>query len=252
MVGGYKNEDGRWNTSGHMDRIVRVDTDALATFAKLYDEPGTPPLRPRLPALHAGTLGSVLTKLANRPKRLLDLRNEYTTSEMWNETTQQKDGTISRRPDSDARFPATPRGLVLSGPHFFVATPFNKTPRKNCNSNKAYDVLNLEMLPDDYLPHTNYQPSARDEEYLRRTPLVGWHDPGYGVGPPITDFFRLIVRKMIPPSGERTLTPSIIPPGMAHIDGAFSVAFRSNAALISVVAAWSSILFDYVTKITGK
>src|SRR5882724_1619113 len=55
-VGGYKSEDGKWNVSGHSDRIVRVTDAALVVLAQLYDEQGTPPHRARLPALHAGAL----------------------------------------------------------------------------------------------------------------------------------------------------------------------------------------------------
>jgi hypothetical protein len=52
VVGGYKNAAGKWNTTGHRDRIVRVDDAALVTFAQLYDEPGTLPRRARLPGLY--------------------------------------------------------------------------------------------------------------------------------------------------------------------------------------------------------
>ena len=61
---GIKNDSGQWNVAGHRDRIVRIDDTALATFAQLYDEPGTMARRARLPALHAGALNSVLAKLA--------------------------------------------------------------------------------------------------------------------------------------------------------------------------------------------
>src|SRR5690606_32216042 len=100
----YKNASGQWNTAGHRDRIVRVDDEALAIFARLYDEPGTPPRRARLPALHAGTLRSVLGKLARWPRRLADLGEDYFSTVMWDETMQQKDGTIVRRSPGDNRF----------------------------------------------------------------------------------------------------------------------------------------------------
>src|SRR5439155_27276018 len=96
-VDGIKNEDGKWNIAGHRDRIVRVTDAALAVFAQLYDEPGTPLRRARLPALHAGALQSVLDKLAAYPRRLADLGNDYTSIEIWHETMQQRDGTIHRR-----------------------------------------------------------------------------------------------------------------------------------------------------------
>jgi hypothetical protein len=44
-VVGYKNDQGKWNTLGHADRIVRITDGQLAVFAQLYDEPGTPARR---------------------------------------------------------------------------------------------------------------------------------------------------------------------------------------------------------------
>src|SRR5882672_6377528 len=37
------------------------------------------------------------------------------------------------------------------------------------------------------------------------------------------DFYRIAWRNMAAHTGERTLTPAIIPPGTAHVDGVFSV-----------------------------
>lgn len=252
QVGGYKNELGQWNTSGHKDRIVHVDDAALSTFAQLYDELGTPPRRARLPALHAGALSSVLAKLAAYPRRLADLGDDYFSTEMWHETMQQKDGTISRRPTGDAGFAAAPEDWVLSGPHFFVANPFNKTPRRACTSNKAYDALDLETLPDDYLPRTNYRPMADRVEYLRRTPRVSWVENGEIAAKPVTEYFRYISRKMVGPSSERTLCGGIMPVEAAHVDGGFSIAFKCSKQLVCTSAWWASLAIDFLLKTTGK
>jgi hypothetical protein len=133
-VGGIKTAAGEWNTSGHHDRIVRIDDDALALFAKLYDEPGTPPRQARLPALHAGSLTNVLRTVADYPKRLSDIGSDYSCTEMWHETMQQRDGTINRRLPGDNGFPTKTQDWVVSGPHFFLANPFNKTPRQVCTA----------------------------------------------------------------------------------------------------------------------
>ena len=170
-VPGIKDEENDWNLSGHADRVVRVEPDALATFANLYDETGTPPGQARLPALHAGTLLTVLRKLAAHPRRLGDLGDDFdVATHWWNETTSQHDGTIRR----DTRFPGQPAHLILSGPHFFVGNPFNKTPRSRCTQNSHYDVLDLATLPDHYLARTNYVPACEPAEYERRTPTVPW------------------------------------------------------------------------------
>jgi hypothetical protein len=251
-VGGIKNEYGHWNFAGHNDRIVKVDEQALATFAKLYDESGTPPRRARLPALHAGALSSVLGKLAAYPRRLADLGDDYVSSEMWHETMQQKDGTMTRRSSSDAGFAVTPEDWVLSGPHFFLANPFNKTPRKVCTANGHYDVINLEALTDDYLPRTNYRPMADKVEYLRRTPRVSWVEEGEKNPKTIAEHFKFVLRKMLPPSGERTFTGAVFPPNTAHIHGCYSITFKSEHDLLSFSVISSSVVADFLAKSTGR
>ncbi|WP_343727689.1 class I SAM-dependent DNA methyltransferase [Burkholderia seminalis] len=252
LPGGIKNEDGRWNTAGHRDRIVGVDEAALSTFAQLYDEPDTPPLRARLPAVHANELSSVLKKLAAYPRRLADLDEDYFSAEMWHETMQQHDGTITRRLASDNGFATIPENWVLSGPHFFVANPHAKTPRKACAEKGHYDVLDLEMLPDDYLPRTNYRPMADRDEYLRRTPRVTWVEEGETQGRLVTEFFRHVHRRAISTSMERTAIGTVLPPGAAHIDGCFSVTFRRVVEMASFSASVNSVPLDFLVKTTGK
>jgi hypothetical protein len=250
-VGGYKNDQGQWNTAGHRDRIVKVDEAALATFAQLYDEPGTPPRRARLPALHAGQLSSVLSKLAAYPKRLADLGDDYFSTQHWNEKLAQDDKTITRRSTSDAGFAATPEDWVLSGPHFFLANPYNKTPRKVCTANGHYDIIDLETLPDDYLPRTNYRPMADKAEYLRRTPRVSWKETGNAQGRPVSDFYRLVFSNYVSIPGERTTRPIIAPPGVAHVNAVSSVIFVDVAMVADIGAFMSSTIIDFFVKSAG-
>lgn len=248
---GIKNANDEWNIAGHRDRIVRVDEAALATFARLYDAPGTAARRARLPALHAGMLSSVLAKLAAYPRRLADLGECYFSTVMWNETVQQQDGTLSRRPTSDAGFPASPEGWVLSGPHFFVANPFHQTPMRVCNTHRAYEKPDLETLPDDYLPRTTYRPMADCAEYLRRTPQVSWVEEGETQGRAVTKFFRLVNREMISSSMERTHIVTLVPPGAAHIYTLLGHAFRDSKSLCGALAYQQSLVVDFFVKSTG-
>ncbi|MBZ0226155.1 MAG: class I SAM-dependent DNA methyltransferase, partial [Comamonas sp.] len=252
LLEGYKNAQGQWNTAGHRDRIVRVDEAALTVFAQLYDAPGTPPRRARLPALHAGALNSVLGKLAAYPRRLGDLGADYYATEMWHETMQQKDGTIIRRAAGDNAFPDTPQDWVLSGPHFFLANPYNKTPRRACTANGHYDVLDLATLPDDYLPRSNYRPMADRAEYARRVPRVSWVEAGEHEAKPVTEYYRLCFRGMLPVSGERTLTGALIAPNTAHINGAQSNTFRAVDVLLTSTAMTSSLVADFYIKSLGR
>jgi hypothetical protein len=239
-VPGIKNpdDDFDWDLRGHRQRIVRVDGDALALFAKLYDEPGTPALEARLPVVHSREILNVLHNFALQKRRLADL--EYFSTQHWNETGAQSDGTIRRQ----TRFPEGPEEWILSGPHFFVATPIYQTPNEGCSSHRDYTGIDLTDIPDDFLPRTNYVPACSPAEYLRRTPK--WK------GRPVTEYFRHVNRTMVGPNGERTLIPAIIPPGVAHIDLAFSITFDSHRHLVWCSGLLSSLAWDFLVKTTGK
>ncbi len=242
-VPGIKDDEGKWNQTGHKSRVIPVTEKDLALFVTLYDAAGTPADAARLPALHSADLLGVLEKFAAQPRRLGDLKNEYYSLEMWHETNSQTDGTIRR----ETRFPDRPLEWVLSGPHFYVGTPFYKTPRTSCTKNSDYDVLDLTTLPDDYLPRTNYVPACDPGTYLTRTPRVPWGDRR-----PVTDFFRLCYRGMLSQSGERTLIGSIIPKDTAHIHGAQSTAFQDHELLLTSFCFGCSIISDFFIKSTGK
>lgn len=239
-VPGIKDENGEWELKGHRDRIIRVDEDALRLFAKLYDEPGTPPGEARLPALHSRQLLSAVSRFAEAGKTLRDV-DDWRSTDMWNETRSQRDGTIKR----ETRFPKGPEELVLSGPHFFVGNPLYKTPRRVCSSNKAYDVIDLTEIPDDYLPRTNYVPACKLDEYRRREPRVPWSDE------PVSTGYRVVVNRQLSIAGERTLQPAIVPPGFGHIHTVYTYCFKRAEAMIVTAATWSSILLDFFIKTAG-
>jgi hypothetical protein len=251
LAGGIKDGD-RWNTAGHRDRIVPVTDAALGVFAQLYDEPGTPARCARLPVLHAGMLKHVLEKLAAYPHHLSDLSEDYVSTEMWNETTQQQNGTIHRRPPGDNSFVTEASDWVLSGPHFTIVNPFYQTPKRVCDTHRAYDGIDLEAIPDDYLPRANFRPMADRTEYLRRTPRVSWVEAGETGVRAVTAYFRHVHRRAIDASTERSLIVAVIPPGVTHVHTMISMTFRSPRVLSMFVATTGSVIFDAFIKLTGK
>jgi hypothetical protein len=250
-IPGIKRDEGGWNTTGHASRVINVDERLLATFSKLYDEPDTPAIQARLPAVHSRELVSVLEKFARVPRRLGDLKADYFTLEMWHETGAQKDGTIRRRNINELGFVADPAEFVMSGPHFFVGNPLNKTPRAICNQSSNYDVLDLEILPDDYLPRSNYLPDCDADEYARRTPLVSWKEEGEDEAKTVTAYYRHVNREMIGPSAERSLIPALVPPRHGHINTVLACAFRNSNELVGYHALCLSVPVDYRVKSTG-
>ena len=252
LSGGLKTIEGEWDISGHRDRIVQVDETQLKVFAQLYDVTGTIFSRARLPAIHAERLSSVLLKLAAYPRRLGDLDDDYYSTQHWNEKNAKDDGTILRNEDRSAPFATLPEDWVLSGPHFFVANPYVKTPREICSSHLTYDTLDLDSLPDDYLPRTNYRPMADREEYLRRTPRVSWIEEGEIIAKPVTEYFRFVNRRMFGASSERSMITSISPPLVAHINTVIGTAFKSTRHLVRFSTSTYATVLDFFVRTTGK
>ena len=236
-----------WSTSGHPDRVINVTDKELILFAQLYDEPGTPALQARLPALHARQLLAVLEKFAAQPQRLGDLKGQYFSTVMWDEVNRQNDETIERK----TCFPKSAAQWVLSGPHFFVGTSFYKTPRRECTSNGHYDALDLTYIPNNYRPRTNYVPACTPDEYEARTPLVPWGGQGQSDGQRVTTFYRILNREMIGPSSERTLITSVAPPTVGHINTALGTAFADLGTLMDFFVMTLSVPCDYRVKSTG-
>jgi hypothetical protein len=251
-VEGLKTASGDWNTTGHLDRIVGIDSERLAVFAVLYDPPGTPALKARLPSLHTSTLSAVMVKLAEAAHRFSDISNLYVSSDMWNETLQVQDGTITRAKDRSSNFVSSPDDLVIAGPHFHISNPCYQTPRAICDTRRAFDVLDIEELPDNYLPRSNYAPMVDREEYRRRLPRVTWNNRGSESPQPVTDFYRIAFRNMMVSSNERTMIGSIIPPGVAHPHSVVSVVFRDENNLLQASAVTGSIIGDFYVKTSGR
>jgi hypothetical protein len=190
--------------------------------------------------VHSSEALEVLRKLAEHPRRLRDLGDAVFGTVMFEETGAQKDGTIRR----ETRSPKRVSEWTLSGPHFYVGTPFNKNPRSPCKSHRDYEAIDLEAIPDDYLPRTNYVPACDAKTYLERTPVFQ--------GRPVTEYYRHVHRKMISITGERTFIAAIAPKGCAHIDSVVSIAFDSLRSLASCSACCCSIVLDYLVRAKGS
>ncbi len=277
MSGGIKNADNEWDISGHRDRIIPITDKELGVFAQLYDEAGTPPRRARLPALHAGALSTVLAKLASYPRRVSDLGDDVYSTGLFNETYAMADGTLTRDSNRIAPFAKSPKDWVLSGPHFYLANPFNKTPRAICSEKGHYDQIDLEAITDDYLPRTNYRPMLDRSEYERRIPFVGWRaealencngfvpenqiaSPQYKADPipvkpirqiKITDCYCVVNREMVGPSSERTLIMTLIPPGVAWMKTSVGHAFKNQRDMMGFLAFCQSVPVDFRVKSSG-
>lgn len=241
-IPGIKDDNGRWDTAGHGDRILHVDEATLGLFARLYDEPGTRAIEARLPAIHGTQPLVVLGKIGEFPNRLHTCREAWFSTTMWDETKSQKEGLLRK----EIKFPEQACDLVLVGPHFHVANLLNKCPREHVGTNSDYSPVDLQIVPDDYLPRTTFTPPADRSTFNAKIQRVTWSQQ------PVTDFFRLVHRMFVGPELERTLVAAILPPSLTHTYGGYSITFRNLRDLVMCAASFSSVVLDFFVKTTGK
>lgn len=249
-IPGIKNDQSRWNTDGHYGRLVRIDKKTLETFSILYDDENTSFDKARLSAIHSHELIPVLNKLAVYPASLRDLKGDFFSTEMFHETYAQRDNIIQRQ----TQFSEDEKERIISGPHLFVGSQFYKNPRAICRLSSDYDCIDLTTMPPDYFPRTNYTPSGEHAEFRRQLPVVPWLEAGESQPRLATDYFRLCLRAMLPPTNERTLFGAIIPKHISHTNACRTYVFSEKRIfeLIIFSAGVFSIPFDFWVKTTGR
>ncbi len=238
-----KRDHGGWNTDGHLSRVIDVDNELLATFARLYDQRGTLATHARLPAVHSQELVAVLFKIAKRKRRFGDEANLIAlTSEGWHEGNAQKEKLINK----ETGFPDSWKECILSGPHIWAGCPLYKSPRRDFSWRSDYDRVGLDSINEEFIPRTNFVFGGEQRKAKSRLSNQIIADK------PSFLRYRLASRRGANPANERSLVTAIIPPGATHIDSIYSVAFSKKETLIETVAAWGSLPFDGFFRSIGK
>ena len=247
-VPALKDSADKWEIRGHRLRIVRVSQLELKLFSRLLDSENALPSEARLPALHSTDLIAVLEKLSQQERRVRDLGREYHCTNMFDETASQRSGVIRR----NTQFPDSPCDLVYSGPHFWVGTPIYKTPRRNCLVSSDYDTVDLNSVPCDYEPRTNYVPELDNDSSFHRIPMLHWIPEGFPKSVrKITNSYRSIHREMTGPTAERSLVSALIPPNVSHTNSCISTSFKDTGKLLDFHAICVSLPLDFLVKATG-
>ena len=248
VVPALKDNAGMWETQGHLQRIVWVDRLGLVQFAKLLSSNESAPCEARLPALQSNDLVAVLTKISQHGRKLRDLHGEFTCARMFDETGAQHAGIIHR----NTQFPTHSDELVYSGPHFSNATPISKTPKPHCRLSSDYYPVDLTLIPDKYLPRTNYVPDRTQVNYAHHIPRLPWI-PESHTQPErmVTSGYRLVHRRMTSPSAERTLISALIPPKVAHIHTCIGTSFMDTLTLLDFHGMCISVPVDFFVKSLG-
>ncbi len=160
---------------------------------------------------------------------------------MWNETTDRKSNPpVFKR---ETAFRSCPQNLILTGPNIGLANPLAKNPNRNCQSHKDYETIDLMVIPDDYLPRSNYTPAMSREQYRRLMRSVPWDHAVKHI-----DCVRIALREYVGAASERTLQCCLMGDGMQHVNVLHSVSFRNLTDTAVVCTLWSSLPYDFFTK----
>ena len=239
-VPGIKDANGRLQLRGHGSRIIDVDETVLTNLGTILD-PSDPPSTCRLPMLHSRELVTSLVKITSQPRRLGDLKEEYLQDLMWDETGSMKtDPPVFKR---ETAFRTLPKDLILTGPIVGLANPLAKCPIRSSRHNSDYEDIDLGLVPDDYLPRSNYVSALPWNIYRNLVRSVPWDRSVKHIDCP-----RIVLREYVNPSNERSLQCCLIGSGIAHVHVCESVAFKDWRYLIEVCTLWNALPYDFITK----
>lgn len=241
---GIKDEYGNWNHKGQRDRLITLNKQVLEDIGRVFADSQVAPV---LPDIHSESLLKVMEKFAHITTRIRDLGEEnYCISRMWDETNARKDGTIAEFPDLQTKKPFSFKKLILNGPHLNVGNPLFKTPRNPCKHNLDWIPIDLELIPDDFIPRCKYEQKCDDATYEDRQIVCKWD------GKPFDTHWRLAYREMVGLDSERTLTGAIYPPNVSHIHKVNSIAFISLDFLLYATCSFTSLPLDSYIRLLGK
>ena len=241
---GHKDKNGKWNHRGQKDRLITINKQVLEDIGRMFADSLTSPV---LPDIHSESLLKVTGKFAHIPKRIRDLgEDNYCISSMWHETGARKDGTIAEFPNLQTKKPKSFNKLILNGPHLHVGNPLFKTPNNPCKSNKSWVPIDLELIPDDFIPRCKYEQKCDDATYADRQVICKWD------GKPFDQHWRLAYREMVGTDSERTLTSGLYPTGVSCIHAISMLASSSMKRLLSVASSFASLPLDAYVRMLGK
>ncbi|MDX3230168.1 DNA methyltransferase [Streptomyces sp. ME19-01-6] len=278
-------QDGVWEKRPHSARLVQVTEELLTQWHRLSGDEGHSVRQAALLYPVTTAEQGAIAALAGTKKRLTTHKPRISPG--YHEKIGKEQGFIQWH----ATAPEALADVVLQGPHFGIATPFEKQPNVPLRNRNDYADWNLETLPVAAVPRTSYirpescteqryrgvqdrwldnarldanwEPSA--EEWANRGDVLSEDELNLPTDEqrellrrrlwlfrPYTEFYRLAWRRMIPFDTERSLFAAIVPPGPAHVDAVNSMALKDNRATALNAGFWAALPLDYLLRITGR
>lgn len=243
---GLKNKNGKWNESSFPSRLIRINEESLKIFSYILEGKDYIDYSTRLFLPFVSEIIESLKKIASYPFKI-DINSSsffHTPSTCWNETVAVEQGLLSRRGSVD-KFPNSPSALIYTGPMFHVNNPLFQTPRIECNSPRAYDNISIQQLSSSFLPRNVLEFSVDDSVINSLIPTVGFKESK------LTEFYRIVYRKLMVAANERSFISSLVPPGVTSTYNAPTVVFEDMEILVLTQGFCGSLVFDFFVKNLG-
>ncbi|MGW6092861.1 class I SAM-dependent DNA methyltransferase [Streptomyces sp. NPDC055157] len=228
----------KWDTRPHHARLIHVNERQLDQWRHLLGDTSVPLDETALLYPVSTDEQGAIDALSRSTTRLGDLSPKITRG--YDEAHGKRDGYIQW----DTTATSSWGDVVLQGPHVGISNPFNQQPNIPCRHRNDYTETMLTNLEASATPATNYVRACSIEDFYAAQD--SWD------GEPYTSRFRLAWREMIPPSNERSLFASIIPPGPSHVLTVQSMALSTTTETALSAGFWSALPLDYLLRITGR
>ncbi|SKA65428.1 hypothetical protein SAMN02745111_01097 [Eubacterium uniforme] len=235
-----KDENGNWNVSGHPHRIISVDKNELALFAKLFDD-SEKWKEAKLPTIFVREQIEVLELFSRIETRLGNYKGQIYTTTMWNETNALNEGSLKE----EIFFPEDNRDVLFVGPYCNVSNPLFQTVKQQYRVNSDYDHIDLLHIKEDYKPRAKYRVKLQQDEKYNKLPKTPW-------GKLANEYYMLVNREFVGNTSERTLASCIIPPRSMFLYTLFGVIMPKIEDMLLLSAYESSLPYDFFVKILGK
>ncbi len=235
---GLRDNKDNWSKHGNPERVITIGREELKMFLKIFG--GESIESAKISPIHTKRFVSILSKIAGCNKKLVDCGSEIYATELWHETNDVKKGVIKVK----EHFPDSINTCIYSSPHIANGTPINKTTRRKYISNGSYDNVDLTTMESSYIQRCLFEP-ADTEVFENNIPVCPW-------GQKYNAVYKMVTRKMLNLTQERTMMATIIPEGATHTFSLFGVAFRDLHDLISFSGVCISLVGDFLIKVMGK
>lgn len=232
---GLKLPQGGWDLRPHSERLVYVNRKRLAAWALLmdYKDTSSAPVVRIVTSAEAAAIDAI----AKYPRRFGG--GQYFWSAGFHEEADERRGLVEQRTE----IPAEWDEAILQGPHIEINSPIAKQSRPSGRHQLDYERFDLEQLPKNIIPRTNWQRRADREAFEAAVPV--WN------GLQSTDYYRLIARTMLPATTARKVFISLLPPRATSMSGCYTGWYESDRLTAAFCGLASSLLCDFGARVSG-